>query len=85
MLVSALAGEGIEELRERIEDAFAATLREVELLIPYSEGARLSELHELAGELEREERADGVMVRARIPAAEMHRFADFGVNGAVRG
>ena len=42
---------------------------DVELLIPYSEGARLSELHELAGELEREDRGDGVLVRARVPAA----------------
>src|SRR5688500_10917732 len=62
VLVSALSGEGIEELRGRVEGAFAETLREVELLIPYSEGARLSELHELAGELEREERGDGVRV-----------------------
>jgi GTP-binding protein HflX len=85
VLVSALTGEGIEELRGRVEDAFAETLREVELLIPYSEGARLSELHELAGELEREERADGVMVRARIPAAELHRFADLAANGAGPG
>ncbi len=85
VLVSALTGEGIEELRGRVEGAFAETLREVELLIPYSEGARLSELHELAGELEREERGDGVMVRARIPAAELHRFADLSANGAGQG
>ncbi len=50
--------------------------------MPYEEGGRLSELYELAGELEREERADGVLVRARIPAALAHRFGDFAVNGA---
>ena len=44
---------------------FARTLREVELLIPYEEGGRLAELHELAGDLEREETADGVRVTAR--------------------
>jgi GTP-binding protein HflX len=75
-LVSALAGEGIEELCERIEAAFADTLTEVELLVPYSEGARLSELHEVAGDLERTERGDGVLVHARVPVAEMHRFED---------
>ena len=59
-------------------------LREVELLVPYAEGARLSELYELAGDLERSERADGVLVQARIPAALAHRFAEFAVsaNGA---
>ena len=51
--------------------------REVELLVPYEEGARLSELHEVAGDLEREERADGVLVHARVPAALAHRFAEF--------
>ena len=84
LLASALDGEGIEELRERIETAFEETLREVELLVPYSDGARLHELHELAGELERTDRADGVLVRARVPAGEAHRFADLSVNGAVR-
>jgi GTP-binding protein HflX len=82
ILVSALRGEGVEELRDRIEQAFQETLREVELLVPYSEGARLHELHELAGELERTDRGDGVLVRARVPAAELHRFKDLSVNGA---
>jgi GTPase len=80
--VSAVAGEGIEELRDRIEAAFEETLREVELLVPYSEGGRLSEIHELAGDLERTDRDDGVLVRARIPAALAHRFGDLAVNGA---
>ncbi len=76
VLVSAEEGEGLEELRERIEAAFAETLTEVELLIPYSEGGRLHELHEVAGELERTDREDGVLVHARVPAAELHRFTD---------
>ena len=85
VLVSALTGEGLEELRDAIETAFADTLRPVELLIPYREGGRLHELHELAGEIEREDREDGVLVRARVPAAEAHRFADLEVNGASPG
>ena len=56
--------------------AFAETLTEVELLIPYSEGGRLHELHEVAGDLERTDREDGVLVTAKVPAAELHRFAD---------
>src|SRR5215210_572080 len=79
--VSAATGDGLDELRDRIEAAFAETLRPVELLLPYTEGGALAELHELAGDLEREDRADGVVVRARIPAALAHRFADFARNG----
>jgi GTP-binding protein HflX len=76
VLVSALTGEGIEELRERVEEAFQDTLAEVELLVPYAQGARLHELHEVAGDLERTDRDDGVLVRARVPVAELHRFDD---------
>ncbi len=82
--ISAATGEGIDELRGRIERAFEETLSEVELLVPYDEGGRLSELYELAGTVERSESADGVRVTARIPTALAHRFADFAVepNGA---
>ena len=81
VLVSALAGEGLDELRARVETAFEETLVDVEMLVPYSEGARLHELHEVAGELERTERDDGVLVHARVPAAELHRFDDLRTNG----
>jgi GTP-binding protein HflX len=77
--VSAQEGEGLDELREQIERAFEQTLTEVELLIPYSQGGRLHELHEVAGDLERTDREDGVLVHARVPAAEMHRFSDLAV------
>jgi GTP-binding protein HflX len=76
VLVSALADEGLDELREQIEQAFAETLTEVELLIPYNQGGRLHELHEVAGELERTDGPDGVRVLARVPSGELHRFAD---------
>ena len=77
--VSAREGEGLDRLRERIESAFAETLTEVELLIPYSQGGRLHELHEVAGDLERTDREDGVLVHAKVPAAELHRFSDLAV------
>ena len=76
VLVSALTGEGLDELRGRVEGAFEDTLKAVELLIPYAEGSRLHELHEVAGNLDREDRPDGVLVRASVPIAELHRFED---------
>ncbi len=81
--VSAATGEGIDALRDAIEAEFEDTLTAVELLVPYAEGARLSELYELAGDLERAERGDGVLVRARIPSALTHRFAKFALDGAA--
>jgi GTP-binding protein HflX len=79
--ISAETGEGLDELRDRIETAFEGQLAPVELLVPYSAGDRLSELHRVAGEVEREDRAEGVLVKARIPAAVAHRFAEFALNG----
>jgi GTP-binding protein HflX len=79
VLISAREGAGLELLRERIEAAFEETLTEVELLIPYSQGGRLHELHEVAGDLERTEREDGVLVHAKVPSAELHRFSDLAV------
>ncbi|HEY5977130.1 MAG TPA: GTPase HflX [Solirubrobacterales bacterium] len=79
VLVSALEGSGLEPLRERVEASFEETLTEVELLIPYAEGARLHELHELVGDLERTDREDGVLVHAKVPVAELHRFDDLAV------
>ena len=52
-------------------------LRPIDLLVPYAEGGSLSELHDVAGELEREDTAEGVRVRARVPAAAAARFERF--------
>ena len=79
VLVSALTGEGLDDLHEQIELAFEETLADVELLVPYSEGALLHELYEVAGELERTERDDGVLVHAKVPIAELHRFSGLAV------
>ena len=79
--VSAVTGEGIEALVERIEAEFRRTLSSVELLFPYREGGRLAELHSVADGLEREDTADGVRVVARLPAAVAARYERFAVNG----
>jgi len=76
VLVSALGGQGLDLLRGRIEASFEETLAEVELLVPYKQGSRLHELHQVAGDLQRTERGDGVLVQARVPIAELHRFED---------
>jgi GTPase len=83
VLVSALTAEGLHELGERIEHAFRETLRPVDLLLPFAEGGRLAELHEIAGDLERIDTAEGVRVRGRVPVTVAERYARFAVgNGA---
>ncbi len=77
VLISALTGEGIPDLVERVEDEFARTLQEVELLIPFDEGSRVAELHEIAGDLEREETPEGVRVSVRLPPSVAARYSRF--------
>jgi GTP-binding protein HflX len=86
VLVSAVTGEGLEELGERIEKEFERTLRPIELLLPFSEGGRLAELHDVAGDLEREDTSEGVLIRARVPQTVAERFAEYATsaNGASR-
>jgi GTP-binding protein HflX len=74
VIVSAAGSVGLEELQERIEAEFLRTLRPVELLLPYDEGGRIAELHDLAGELERTDTPEGVLISARLPAAVAARF-----------
>jgi GTP-binding protein HflX len=78
--VSAMSGEGLDNLTSAIEDAFARTLQPVELLVPYSEGGRLAELHDAAGDLQRQDTPEGVHVVARLPAATAERFSRFAVD-----
>jgi GTP-binding protein HflX len=79
VLVSGVTGEGLEELGQRIEAELAHMLRRVELLVPYADGGSLAELHELAGEVTREDTAEGVRVRALVPERLAARFARFAV------
>src|SRR6478735_1912938 len=81
VLVSAQTGEGLDELRERITQEFERTLADVELLVPFSEGALLSEIHDLAGEMQREDTPEGVRVTARMPTVVAERYDRYAVNG----
>jgi GTP-binding protein HflX len=76
--VSADSGEGIEELKGRIAERFAERFEAVRLLLPYGEGAKLAELYALGAPIdEREDGPDGVLLRARLPRAELRRFAPY--------
>jgi GTP-binding protein HflX len=76
--VSALSGEGLDALRERIALRFSDRFEPVRLFLPYGEGSKLAELYALGAPIdEREDHPDGVLVRARLPRREARRFAAY--------
>jgi len=76
--VSALTGEGLDALRERIAARFSDRFEAVHLFLPYEEGGKLAELYALGAPIEeREDQPEGVFVRARLPRRELRRFARY--------
>ena len=85
VLISALEGVGIDELCQRIEAVFLSEMRAVDLLLPFSAGAELAELHTLAAQIERDDTADGVRVHAMLSAEVAERYERFAVVPAAGG
>ena len=80
--ISAGSGEGLDELRARIADLFSDRFEDVRLLVPFTEGRALAELYGLGAPIaERRDTPEGVRIRARLPRAEVSRFARFLVAG----
>jgi GTPase len=76
--VSALTGEGLDDLRARIAERFADLYEPVRLLLPYQDGGKLNELYALGAPIEaREDTSEGVLVVARLPRREINRFARY--------
>jgi len=76
--VSALTGEGLEQLKGDLARRFEDRWERVRLLVPYADGARLAELYALGAPVEeRADTEDGVLVVARLPRRELPRFAPY--------
>ena len=76
--VSALTGEGLEELKSELAHFFEGRLERVRLLVPFTDGAVLAELYRLGTPIEeRDDTADGVLVLARLPRRDLPRFAPY--------
>jgi GTPase len=52
--------------------------------VPFSDGGTLSELHDYAGDLEREDTEDGVRISARLPSVVADRYGRYVVTGNGR-
>ena len=80
--VSALTGEGLADLKQRVAELFADRFEDVWLLVPYDEGSALSALYALGAPIdERRDTEQGVLVRAKLPRREVRRFAPYLVAG----
>jgi GTPase len=76
--VSALTGEGMEELKAEIARRFEDRWERVRMLVPYEDGGKLSELYALGTPIEeREDTPNGVLLIARLPRRELTRFAPY--------
>ena len=81
--VSAHTREGLDDLELAIAEHFAGRFEPVELLVPHTEGGALSSLYALGAPItEREDTAEGVRIRARLPRSERDRFERFAVHQA---
>jgi GTP-binding protein HflX len=83
--VSAHTGEGLDDLRAALAQHFEGRYERVRLLVPYEEGARLSELYALGTPIEeRQDTPEGVLVIARLPRRDLPRFASFLIADAAQ-
>ena len=77
--VSALQGNGLDGLRSRLSDHLARGSRQVDLLVPYTRGNLLGKLRHEAGVISEHHRADGTLVRVRLPLERIDYYREFAV------
>ncbi len=80
--ISALAGEGIDELLRTLGDRLRSIGNVIELLIPYERGDVLAAVHREGEVVSTTNEDDGLRVRARLAGASAGRLHDFVVADA---
>jgi GTP-binding protein HflX len=75
--VSAVTGEGRDQLVAAMMTALEESTAEVELLVPYSDGEVLAAIHAAGHVIMQEHVETGTHVKARLPRTELARFAAF--------
>ncbi len=79
--ISALTGEGIHDLVQRIDEAFRPRLQRIALRIPYRDGPALAFCYERGRVLARADEGDGIRLQVELPRPlvarlEAYRLAD---------
>ena len=77
VMVSALAGSGLDELLNKIESAFAAQYHSMRLLLPYQHGNLLAHLYSQGHVQEHEETPEGFLLRAQVPASQVRQYTPY--------
>jgi GTP-binding protein HflX len=72
--VSALTGEGLEELRQALDARMAADMETVDYAIPAADGARLAWLYQHGEILDRTDDEEVIRLRVRLSPADRARF-----------
>ena len=74
ILVSALAGEGLDEIVTAISSSLAEGLVTLSLSIPYERGDLVAAAHEMGEVVEEKHDEKGTIIDVRLPAAVAPRF-----------
>ncbi|MFN8109695.1 MAG: GTPase HflX [Thermoleophilia bacterium] len=74
LLTSAVTGEGLEQLRDRLADLARVRLTAVDVVIPWADGALLSEVYRQGHEVREEPTEEGLRVTALLPLAAAARL-----------
>jgi len=80
VMISALRGDGVEELLLALGDRLRLLARMVELSIPYARGDVVAAVHREGEVIAEEHETDGTRIRARLDEAAAARFAEFVVS-----
>ena len=78
---SATTGEGLDELRDHLVTFARSRLTHIEVLVPYTRGAIVSEIYNVGRDIEQEPGPDGTLVRALVPPTDAARITA-ALNGA---
>lgn len=79
--VSALMGDGIPKLLERVNEQLYESLTALQVQLPYSEGSLISTFHEFGQVDSLEHVRGGVKIRGRLPGRLIARFKPFVYDG----
>ena len=75
--VSALTGEGMDDLIEALVEWLNSRSSTVRLLVPYPRGDVVASLHRVGEVLESEPAPDGLQITVRLPPDQMDHFSAF--------
>ncbi len=77
LFISALKGEGLNELLEAVSHALSASQTIAEYVVPFDRGDIRSHLHELGEVIEETGAEEGWRLMVKAPRAVLGRFGEF--------